>query len=352
MTNTIDNDPKLSHFDPRPELVVSETLIDQPRFPVVDAHNHLGSAFGGGWSGRDVSELLDVLDAAGVRCVVDLDGGWGEDILDDHLKRFKAVHPDRFICFGGIDWSRWPEEGLSFPELAAARFKAQVGRGAQGLKIWKDLGLTVRDHLGNRVAIDDPRLDEFWNAAAELRVPVTIHTADPVAFFRPHDNHNERYLVLSKHPEWHFGRSGYPSHQQLLGEMTSLIRRHSRTVFIGAHVGCYAENLKWVSDLLDACPNFYVDLGARYDELGRQPYTARAFLIKYSSRVLYGADHPPDVDMYRLTYRFLETKDENFVGPNGDRPGASWRIHGVYLPEEVLRLIYFENASRLFGVGW
>ena len=58
------------------------TSILKPRFPVIDAHNHLGGEFGGGWDNRPVAELLDVLDEAGVKVLVDLDGGWGEAILD------------------------------------------------------------------------------------------------------------------------------------------------------------------------------------------------------------------------------------------------------------------------------
>ncbi len=133
---------QLSEFQPQPTLVVPETQIDHPRFPVFDAHNHLGAAFGGGWDARPVAALLDVLDAAGVTRLVDLDGGWGEDILDAHLAHFKEVAPERFLVFGGVDWAAWPEHGDAFGEWAAGRLRAQAARGAEGLKILE----AVRPH--------------------------------------------------------------------------------------------------------------------------------------------------------------------------------------------------------------
>ena len=91
-----------------------------------------------------IGELLDVLDAADVRVYVDLDGGWGEDILEAHLDYFKNPEPERFRVFGGVDWAKWPEHGDQFGEWAAKRLRAQAAHGADGLKIWKPLGLEVR----------------------------------------------------------------------------------------------------------------------------------------------------------------------------------------------------------------
>lgn len=340
----------LEEFAPRSELVTATTSVRRPRVPVIDGHNHLGVEFGGGWDRRPVGELLDVLDAADVRCVVDLDGGWGEQLLDAHLSHFKEAAPERFACFGGVDWGAWPAHGDRFGEWAAGRLVGQVRRGAQGLKVWKHFGLRVVDHRGNRVAVDDPRLDPVWSTAADLRIPVTIHVADPVAFFRPLDRHNERYGLLCEHPDWYVGGPGYPRFNTIVEELASLVARHPSTVFVGAHVGCYAENLGWVSALLDQCPNFYVDIGMRLDELARQPYTARRFMLRHHDRVLFGADMPAGVEMYRLHYRFLETDDEHFAGPCGDQPGRHWRLTGLHLPDDVLTDVYFANAARLLGL--
>jgi predicted TIM-barrel fold metal-dependent hydrolase len=315
---------------------------------VVDAHNHLGVGFGGGWDTKPVAGLLDVLDEAGVGHFVDLDGGWGEEVLDAHLAHFKAAAPGRFQIFGGVDWNQWKERGDGFPEWAARRLAAQKERGAQGLKVWKSFGLQVRDDRGHMVRVDDPRLDPIWATAGGLGLPVLIHVADPVAFFDPVDASNERWEELTGHPDWVFTSPPFPAFIQIVEGLRALVQRHAGTVFIGAHVGCYAENLTWVGKLLDDCPNFFVDIAARIGELGRQPYSARKFLMQYQDRVLFGSDMGPDLAAYRLAYRFLETDDEYFNYSAADLPlQGRWHVHGMYLPDETLKRIYHDNAWRI-----
>jgi hypothetical protein len=337
----------LSAFRPKPKLVVKETLVDKPAFPVIDAHNHLGT-FGGGWDKRTPEELFARLDEAHVRLYVDLDGGWGEDELDHRLRHFKTHAPERYMVFGGIDWDKWAGEGNAFPAKSAARLRAQAARGAQGLKIWKPFGLTVKDHNQNLVAIDDKRLDPIWATAGELHLPVMIHIADPVAFFDPVTPENERWDELHAHPDWQFTSPPFPSFNTLIEAFANLVRRHPNTTFIGAHVGCYAENLGWVSALLDECPNFCVDISARISELGRQPYSSSAFFLRHSNRILFGTDSGPDLETYRTYWRFLETSDEYFsYGPDGTPGQGRWNIYGLDLPPDILKKVYHDNAARI-----
>jgi predicted TIM-barrel fold metal-dependent hydrolase len=340
----------LGDYRPQPALVTPVTAVVRPRFPVIDAHNHLSDQFGGGWERRPVRELLAVLDEAGVRLFVDLDGGWGEDVLQRHLDHFKAAAPERFRIFGGVQWDAWPAQGDHFGAWAAARLRAQAARGAEGLKIWKPFGLQVRDQHGTLVAVDDPRLDPLWATAAELGLPVMIHVADPVAFFQPLDATNERWEELHAHPDWHFPSPPFPAFDTIMADFARLVLRHPATTFIGAHVGCYAENLAWVGALLDRCPNFYVDISARLGELGRQPYAARRFCLRYADRILFGTDMAARVAAYQLYYRFLETDDEYFSYDLTPVPRQGrWHIYGLLLPDEVLEKIYFRNAARLLG---
>lgn len=343
---------QLSEFQPKPALVTKTTRAARPRFPVIDAHNHLGEAFGGGWNKRPVSELLDQLDQARVHVYVDLDGGWGEEILNEHLDHFKNAAPERFRIFGGVDWARWPELGDGFALYAVQRLRAQARRGAEGLKIWKPFGLQVRDQLGALAAVDDPRLDPLWDEAGALNLPVLIHVADPAAFFEPLDAHNERWEELQAHPEWHFPAPPYPPFLEIVNGLANLAARHPNTQFIGAHVGCYAENLAWVSAALDRCPNLSIDISARLGELGRQPYSARRFFLKYADRILFGLDAGPNLEEYRQYYRFLETDDEYFPYYTGATPPQGrWMIYGLSLPEDVLEQVYFRNAARLLNAA-
>jgi predicted TIM-barrel fold metal-dependent hydrolase len=341
----------LKNFRPQSRLVTKTTLVARPKVPVIDAHNHLTEPFGGGWDRRPVAELLAQLDEAGVTALVDLDGGWGEELLNAHLDHFKAAAPERFQIFGGVDWQRWPELGNRFPTWAAHRLRLQKERGAQGLKIWKPFGLQVRDEHGALVSVDDERLIPVWETAGELGLPVLAHVADPVAFFDPIDETNERWEELGEHPDWAFPSPPYPSFLSILTSFHRLVKRHSGTTFIGAHVGCYGENLGWVGAMLDDCPNYHIDISARLGELGRQPYTARTFFLRYQDRILFGSDMGPDLDAYRLYYRFLETDDEYFNYSTGDIPEQGrWHVCGLHLPDEVLEKVYAGNARQLLKI--
>ena len=348
----------LESFVPRQALRTATHLVPRPRFGVIDAHNHLGVPFGGDWSGRTAAELAEVMDAAGVERLVDLDGGWG-DGLRREIERWQVALPGRVAVFAGLDYDYWVDDD-AFGETEATRLRDGVAAGARGLKVWKLLGLRARDRSGHLVAVDDARLDPLWAAAGELHMPVTIHIADPIAFFEPLGARNERWEELHAHPDWHFwptrppGRPdlpGFPPFDELVDGLEAVVVRHPQTTFIGAHVGCAAEDLARVSLILERAPNFHVDLAARIAELGRQPYATRAFIERWSDRVLFGTDAPPDPAAWAVHYRFLETRDESFAyDAEGDDAAPSqgrWRIHGLGLPDDVLRRVYAGNAARL-----
>ena len=339
----------LPEFKPRSALVTPVTHISRPKFPAIDAHNHLGY-FGRSYDKRPAQDLFDAMDIAGITHYVDLDGGWGESILRERLDKYKNHAPERYLAFAGVPWAEWADQGDSFGEHAADRLREQQRWGAQGLKIWKNFGLHEKDQHGARVAVDDVRLDPLWAASGELGLPVLVHVADPVAFFDPVDQYNERWEELHANPEWMFTSPPFPAFLTILEAFARVIERHPRTTFIGAHVACYAENLAWVSALLDRCPNLMVDFSARLGEIGRQPYAARRFFIKYADRIVFGTDSGPSLDEYQLYYRFLETRDEYFNYTSGSeipRQGR-WHIYGLGLPDDVLEKIYRTNARRLF----
>ncbi len=351
-------DLALADFRPRSSLRVARTAVPRPRFPVIDAHNHLGAAFGGDWATRPPGELLPILDEAGVELVVDLDGGQG-DALSREIDRWQAPRPDRFAVFAGLDYASWASDA-AFGQTEAERLRDSARRGARGLKVWKLLGLRARDVDGRLVAVDDPRLDPLWATAAELDLPIVIHIADPIAFFEPLDATNERWEELGANPDWHFWPTraadaashpdapGFPPFDELLAAFGRLVARHPGTTFVGAHVGCAAEDLGLVGRMLDANPNLYVDIAARLGELGRQPYSARDFFLRHADRILFGVDMTPDPALYAIHYRFLETFDESFDYGTEPVPGQGrWQIHGLGLPEDVLRKVYRDNALRV-----
>jgi predicted TIM-barrel fold metal-dependent hydrolase len=326
--------------------------VERARFPVVDAHNHLGRWLTQDWSAPDVGSLLELMDGCGVRAIVNLDGRPGE--LEANLARYDDAHPGRFATFCQVDWDE-PERGGDFGDRMAAQLREAVDRGARGMKVWKVLGLHVTDDTGSLVMPDDVRLDPLWAATGETAVPVLIHVGDPVAFFEPLDETNERLEELAEHPDWWFGdRDRFPAFDAIIASFENLVARHPATTFIGAHVGGYAEDLAWVGRMLDAYPNFHVDIAARIAELGRQPRAARGLIERHPDRILFGTDDfPPNRETFITHFRFLETADEHFPYSADDvPPQGRWAISGLDLPDDTLRKVYAENALRLLpGLG-
>ena len=346
----------LRDYRPVAQLRVPNHAVPRPAVPAVDAHNHIGpSRWAGSWAQASGAELALALDGSGVEAIVDLDGGLG-DALRTEVDRWRTGLPGRVAVFAGLDYPSWSTD-RAFGETEAAGLREAVAHGAAGLKVWKTLGLHARDSAGRLVAVDDPRLDPLWAEAGHLGVPVTIHIADPVAFFEPLDPSNERWEELRENPDWHVwptgqrgatDADGFPPFDELIDALEAVVIRHPQTTFIGAHVGCAAEDLGRVSTILERCPNFNVDIAARLAELGRQPYTARTFFLRWADRILFGTDSGPDPRFYAIHYRFLETFDESFDYDVEPPPTQGrWQIHGLGLPIEVLEKVYRENARRL-----
>ncbi len=332
-------DLPLSKFQPKSMVVAEEHLPERPRFPAIDYHNHLDAL--------EPRDVLRVMDACGIEKVVNITMKTGEAALA-MIDKFHSAAPDRFATIGWMDWS-----DVTHPDFIARsleRLERLAERGAKGIKFWKDLGLNLRDASGHLLRVDDERLAPLFDKAAELGIPVMFHIADPAAFFLPIDEHNERYEELAAHPDWGFYGSQY-SKWELLDQRDRVIARHPKTTFVCAHVAECGENLARVTKLLESCPHVYIDISARASELGRQPYSARELFLRFSDRILFGTDLLPEETMYRLYFRFLETADEYFEYPSHASRQGRWNIYGLYLPDDVLRRVYRENALRLLNTA-
>jgi predicted TIM-barrel fold metal-dependent hydrolase len=344
---------RLTSTPEQPALTVAEHHPTRPRFPAIDAHAHLRGTFAFGWETRPAAELGELLDAVGAERIVDLNGEYGSR-LEAELERFRSLG-DRVAIFAGIEYELVGTTD-DFGERMAQEARRSKDAGAMGLKVWKTLGLHARDRRGRLVGIDDERMDPLWAAAAELGLPVMIHVADPRAFFQKLTRSNERRDELRLHPEWRYwplrprgdaAHPAFPAHDELIEQFRAVLARHPGTTFIGAHVAGAAEDLGLVGDMLQAHPNLVIDISARIAELGRQPYSARDLVLRFSDRVLFGVDRV-DRRAYELYYRLLETQDEYFEYGLGRTPeNGRWRIYGLGLPDDVLEQVYYRNAMRV-----
>jgi predicted TIM-barrel fold metal-dependent hydrolase len=348
--------PQSGTVQPKILLKRTEHVVERAKFPVIDAHNHL-------FEEKDPDELVQIMDEVGIQTFINVTGNTQFHFVDSgytyrirdievFIDRYVKKYPGRFACFTMSDFASCQDGVLitdsGFADRAAAHLERDVRQGALGLKITKELGLRYRDDSGRLIPVDDERLDPVWECAGELGVPVLIHTSDPAAFFLPTDEENEHFETLKRAPDWSFYTCEV-SKEQLLEQRDRMISRHPNTTFICAHVANYPENLGYVSSLLDTHLNCCIDISSRIDELGRQPYTAREFLLKYQDRVLFGTDMPLRADIYRTYFRFLETRDEYFDYPDyvGVWGRSRWMIYGLGLPDGVLKKLYHDNGCRL-----
>lgn len=323
-------------YEPVSNLVVPQHPLTKSKFPFIDVHNHQWSM-----GSQDLSGLVKDMDKLNMKVMVNLSGGNGSG-LQKMTDNIRSSYPNRFIVFANINFSGIGEPGWT--DKAVKQLEEDVQHGANGLKIFKDLGFSVKDNTGKRVTVDDPRLDAIWSKAGELKIPVLIHTADPKPFWDPVDEKNERWLEITTHPGRKRGPNDPAPWETLIEEQHRMFKKHASTTFIAAHFGWYPNDLTQLGGLLDALPNVNVEFGAVIAELGRQPRAAKKFFEKYQDRILFGKDSWVPEE-YATYFRVLETEDEYF--PYHKKYHAFWRMYGLGLPDDILKKVYYKNALRI-----
>lgn len=334
---------------------------------MIDLHQHVNSTT------QHLARAVRILDGAGVGVAINLSGGAVTRGRDGAVSEFErnrqlaeTLYPGRFLLYMNLDYTGWDEPGFS--ERAVRQIEEGYRLGAAGLKEFKRLGLYLRDGQGQLIRVDDSKLDPVWKRCGELHMPVSIHVADPKAFWEPYEPQNERWKELKDHKNWWFGDPNkFPPWKELLEALNRVMARHPKTTFVCVHFGNNAEELAWVDEALRRHPNMMVDLAARIPEIGRHPpERVRELFIRYQERVFFATDfqvydrlilgssgnEPPPTDadaevFFAKEWRWLETRDrgwEHMTPIQGD-----WPISSIGLPEPVLRKVYFDNARRLLA---
>lgn len=323
-------------YNPVSTLVVPGKEIKKAKFKFIDIHSHQRDM-----SVQKLTSLLRDMEELNEGIMVNLSGGSGES-LQEMVANIEKSYPNRFAIFANVDF-----EGVGKADWgvkAAKQLEEDVNNGAKGLKIFKSLGLRYNDINGNRVTIDDPRLNPVWAKCGELGIPVLIHAADPKSFWDDMDSKNERWLELKTRPGRKRSDTDPAPWQQIIQEQHNVFKKHPNTNFINAHMGWYANDLGKLAELMDEIPNMYVGIAAVIAELGRQPQNARTFFVNYQDRILFGKDswNPEEFPTY---FRVLESNDEYF--PYYKKYHAFWSMYGLNLPDEVLKKIYYKNALKI-----
>jgi predicted TIM-barrel fold metal-dependent hydrolase len=330
-------------------LVVKRTPVEKAKYPALDFHFH-GRRL---QTPEEYAEMVKVMDEAGVGVICNMDAGYGE-AFDKTMQASEAVK-DRFQQFARVDFDGINEPGWA--EKAAAELDRCFRAGAAGLKISKRLGLEVQNADGSYVQCDDERMDPIWAMCAQHNKPVMIHVSDSVARFQPIGPKNERWEAgqWRSDVDGNYYGTSRPGPEDIFAARERMLDKHPKTRFVHAHIAMMAYDLKRVGEMLDKYPNSDVEVSARIQDLGRQPFSGREFLLKYQDRVIFGTDGNPGREVEQFWtphWRYFETNDEYFnhpaqmLSPLGAPLQGRWAIHGAYLPDAVIRKIYYENALK------
>ena len=323
-------------YEPKSTLVVPEHIVKSAKYPFIDVHNHQWRM-----ATQDVSETAAEMDELNMAVMVNLSGRSGET-LKEAVDNVRQNAPNRFIQFANISFDNIDDP--NWTEQTVRQLEEDYKNGARGLKIFKNLGLTATDSEGNRIPVDDPRIDPVWAKCGQLGIPVLIHTGEPAVFWEPIDKYNERWLEMKQFPNRHRNPEEFPSWEKVMSEQWNVFRKHPETTFINAHLGWLGNNLGRLGELMDEFPNMVTEIGAVLAELGRQPQYARQFFIKYQDRIMFGKDSWRPEEYY-VYFRVLETSDEYFDYYR--KRHAFWKMYGLNLPDDVLQKVYYKNALRI-----
>jgi predicted TIM-barrel fold metal-dependent hydrolase len=310
---------------------------------VIETHGHLNLT-GIGLIDMSPEKVSKEMDRLKIKKFINLSFKTGYKFKD--MKN--NYNDNRIIHFSTFNWQRM-KETEDFVPLMLNDLKVDIANGSRGIKLWKDFGLHFKKKNGERLKLNDPILDPLFQECSNAGLIISIHTGDPSAFFEPMDEKNERYEELLRRPEWHFPKEKFPALDTVLNERDALFKKFPNLIFIALHFGEYPNRLNLAEKMLSENPNVYVDIAARIDELGRQPYKARAFFQKFQDRILFGTDGEPDQGKLEIYSRFLETEDEYFdYFPEHKPRKGFWKIYGLGLEKKILEKIYYKNAERLF----
>ena len=323
-------------YNPKSTLIVSSNEIKRSKYPFIDIHNHQFDM-----PVKDLSDLVSEMDSLNMAFMVNLSGFRGQ-YLKMCLDNIKKNAPERLGVFVNLNWENIDSD--TFLENNIKILRDAKKDGAIGLKVYKSLGLTDKDSNGNRIAVNDPRIDPIWEECGKLGFPVLIHSADPASFWKPKDKNNERWLELKQKPNRYRNPELFPSFESIIAEQHNVFEKHPKTIFINAHLGWMGSDLDRLSSHLDKYPNVVTEIGAVLAELGRQPKRARKFFIDHQDKILFGKDAYNQQEYYTY-FRVLETEDEYFDYYR--KRHAFWKMYGLGLPDSILKKVYYKNALRI-----
>jgi uncharacterized protein len=327
----------LKDYHPKSIFRIPETRVEKAKYPVIDVHSHDYAR-----SDADIERWIKTMNEVGLEKTLILSGSTGTK-FDSVYARYHR-YPDRFEVWCGFDYTGMDEPGYGPKAVSELERCHQAGATGVGELSDKGRGLGgTTNHPG--MHIDDPRMDLLLEKCADLHMPVNIHVGEDKWMYEPMDAANDGLMNA-----WKWRVPNEPAvlqHDEVVDTLERAVARHPRTVFIACHFANCCSDLNRLGAMLEKYPNLNADMGARFAEIAPIPRFMSKFFQRYQERLLYGTDMGPNPEMYRVTFRLLETEDEHFYPEYFSK--YHWPMYAFNLPEPILKKVYRENALRILG---
>ena len=321
----------------------------------IDSHIHIGSADGvfEDQAAKDnfllITLNVDHSDSANIRKQMD------NALISVQKYPGRVFYGPTFLFdtagWGTPQWSRRVIEGL----------EKDLSEGAITVKLWKNIGMTVRDRSGRFIMVDDPGLEPVIEFINSKGVPVTGHLGEPRNCWLPLDEMTvtSDSSYFASNPQYHmFLHPEYPSYEDQINARDHMLAKHPDLKFIGCHLGSLEWNVDSLAKRLDRFPNMVVDMSARICHLqfqsARNRDRVRDFCIKYQDRLLYGTDsgynESNNPDSFKNGMHETWINDWKYFVTDDEMTSDTFRgtFTGLKLPKEVVDKIYNENAIKWY----
>lgn len=332
------NDLLLRNYRPESIYKIPETNISKAAFHVIDMHTHDFAE-----TPQEIEFWVKTMDDFGIKksIVLTYQTGPAFDSIVEKYSKYK----DRFELWCGFDYTGYDTPG--FGPNAVKEIERCFKMGARGIGELGDKGLGEfysKPVPGWGMHIDDPRLKPLFAKCAELNMPINVHVAEPIWMYAEMDSTNDG-LMCAFNWKVDMTKPGIIGFEDLMTTLENALRENPKTTFITCHFANCMHDLSILSKLLDKYSNLYADISARYAETATIPRYMKGFFEKYQDRLFYGTDMGFDPEMYRATFRILETDDEHFYAI--DQFEYHWALSGFGLPSEILEKLYYKNAEKI-----
>ncbi|MDN3690520.1 amidohydrolase family protein [Cyclobacterium jeungdonense] len=337
------------------------SLADFDRVKKIDAHVHLRTDFDTIFirqAARDHFRLLNVS--------VYTSPSRTPEAQENFSLKLIGEFPD-IVTYGttfsleGFNKKDWETNTMAYLEKS-------ISNGAIAVKVWKNIGMELKNEHGELVMITDEKFEPILQLLIEKDITLLGHLGEPKNTWLPLEEMTVQgdRDYFRENPRYHmYNFPDFPTYEDQISARDQMLANNPNLRFVGAHLGSLEYDVNELAKRLDQFPNMAVDMAERISHLQYQAITnwkgVRDFFINYQDRLIYGTDlraGASDIQAKGLTdpeeianhahevwlrhWQFFTGDDEMTV------PKVKGTFKGLKLPRTVVDKIYRTNAEKWY----